>query len=340
MNIHIKTSGGCYDVTVCRGIIKNGNIGKYFSLDRKVLILTDDGVPAKYSRAVSLSCAKPYILTLPQGEQSKNIDTLQAVLKSLVDNGFTRTDCIVAVGGGVIGDLAGFAASIYMRGIDFYNMPTTLLSQVDSSIGGKTAIDYMGLKNIVGSFYQPKAVVIDPDTLLTLPDRQIANGLAEALKMSLTHDKQLFEIFENEDVFENIDEIILRSLKIKASVVEADEKESGLRKVLNFGHTLAHAIESVNNLQNLYHGECVAIGMLPMCDESVRVRLIPVLKKLNLPHSISSLSVDDIINAASHDKKLNGDNISVVYVPEIGSFRFDILPFSQYKSLLTEVLSK
>jgi 3-dehydroquinate synthase len=209
-----------------------------------------------------------------------------------------------------------------MRGIDFYNIPTTLLSQIDSSIGGKTAINFGGMKNIVGAFYQPKKVLIDPELLKTLPKRQISNGLAEAVKMALTSDKELFDIFENKDIEQNIDEIIVRSLNIKKSVVEQDEKEAGIRKILNFGHTLGHGIESSSGMSELYHGECVALGMLPMCSDKIRLRVINVLKKCDLYRKID-YNWDKITDAAFHDKKADGDSVSIVKVSDIGVFELE-----------------
>lgn len=326
MIIPVKTSSGEYNIILERGCLFKAK--EYLNLNRKVLIVTDSGVPCEYSETVAQSCKESYIFTFEQGETQKNITTWENILTFLVEKDFTRSDCVVAVGGGVVGDLAGFAAASYMRGIDFYNIPTTVLSQVDSSIGGKTAVDFKGYKNIVGAFYPPKAVLIDPDTLKTLPDRQISNGLAEALKMSLTNDKDLFEIFEKEDPLEKIDKVIEKALLIKRYVVETDEKESGLRKILNFGHTLAHAIESVSGLQELYHGECVALGMLPMCSDSVRERIIPVLEKLNLPISVSA-DFETVIEAMKHDKKKSGDMITVIYVEEIGSFQMKEMDFAQ-----------
>lgn len=335
-SLTVKASCGNYDIILERGALDN--VGSYLNLDRKVLIVTDSGVPKEYSQKVATSCKEAFIVTLENGETSKNLNNFELLLSKLVEYGFTRTDCVTAVGGGVVGDLSGFAASVYMRGIDFYNIPTTLLSQVDSSIGGKTAIDFMGIKNNVGAFYPPKKVIIDPETLKTLPERQIANGLAEALKMALTHDAELFGIFEQGSIEENIDFIIKRSLLIKKSVVESDEHEGGLRRVLNFGHTLAHAIESENEMKNLYHGEAVALGMIPMCDEKVRVSLIKVLERLNLPCKISAVDVERIIKACKNDKKLQGDEITLVYVPEVGSFEFLKIPFSEYENMLREII--
>ena len=257
----------------------------------------------------------------------------------MLQHGFSRKDCVVAVGGGVVGDLAGFAASAYMRGIDFYNMPTTLLSQIDSSIGGKTAINFEGVKNIVGAFYQPKKVLIDPDLLKTLPQRQIANGLAEAIKMALTSDPALFDIFENQDVETNLDEIIIRSLNIKKTVVEQDEKETGLRKILNFGHTVGHGIASSENLSELYHGECVALGLIPMCGESIRGRVIEVLKKCGL-YRTPTYDWDKIAESAFHDKKADGGSVTVTLVPAIGSFELKTLPCTEVINMAKECLEE
>ena len=273
-------------------------------------------------------------VTIKQGEASKNFDNYKMLLQKLVEYDFARSDAVIAVGGGVVGDLAGFVAASYMRGVDFYNIPTTVLSQVDSSIGGKVAIDFSGYKNLVGAFYPPKAVIIDPETLKTLPERQISNGLAEAVKMALTSNAKLFDIFENKNIMENIDRIIEESLKIKRFVVENDEKETGLRKILNFGHTLGHAIEVQK--EGLYHGECVALGMLPMCSNEIRKRLIKVLEKLNLPTKISFDS-DKIIEAMKHDKKISGDSITVITVDEIGSYKMEDIKFLELASKLKEV---
>ncbi len=333
MIIPVKCENGGYNIYLERGAISRAK--EYFNLDRNVLIVTDSGVPSEYSQIVATQAKSSKIVTFPQGEASKNFDTYKSILEALVQGDFTRTDCVVAVGGGVAGDMAGFAAATFMRGIDFYNIPTTVLSQVDSSVGGKTAIDFGGLKNIVGAFHQPKGVIIDPDTLKTLPQRQISNGLAEAVKMALTHDAQLFAMFESDNF--DIDTVIERSIKIKQSVVEADEKESGLRKVLNFGHTVGHAIES--NTPTLYHGECVALGMLPMCSEKVRARLVPVLNKLNLPTAVDC-DTDKIIDTMSHDKKMAGDMISVIRVESVGTFDITKVKFSDFSGEIKAVYNK
>ena len=321
MIIPVKTSQGGYDIVLERGVLSKAK--DFLNLDRRVLIVTDDGVPEIYAKTIADQCKDAHVLTLPQGEATKNFDSFKRILETLCECGFTRTDCVVAVGGGVIGDLAGFSAASYMRGIDFYNIPSTVLSQVDSSIGGKTAIDFYGYKNIVGAFYQPKCVLIDPDTLKTLDSRQISNGIAEAIKMSMTSDGEFFGMLEQGDV--DIDTIIYRSLLIKKSVVEADEKEAGLRKILNFGHTLAHAVESESN-GALLHGECVAIGMLPMCSDNVKARLLPILKRYSLPTE-HSFAPSQLIDALKHDKKATGDKITVVFVESVGSFELKTIDF-------------
>lgn len=316
MIIPLNLKEQSYEIVVEKGILNK--IGSQLDLNRKVLILTDSGVPCEYSQKVKDASNSGFIFTIPQGEESKCFDNYKLILEKMVNEGFTRTDCVVAVGGGVCGDLGGFVASTYMRGIDFYNVPTTLLSQVDSSIGGKCAIDFCGVKNIVGAFYQPKRVIIDPLTLKTLDKRQVNAGLCEAIKMACTCDKSLFELIENsENLDEILEDVIVGSLKIKRDVVEKDPKEKGLRRVLNFGHTVGHAIESY--AKNLLHGECVALGMLPMCAEGVRERLKALLEKYELPTSYEA-PVSQLIEYIARDKKASGKSITIACVNEIGSF--------------------
>ena len=326
MNIHLDLKDNSYDIIVERGILEKA--GEHINLNRRALVVTDSGVPAIYAQTLAKHCKSPIICTVESGEASKSIETFTKLLRIMLDNDFSRKDCVVAVGGGVVGDLSGYVASAYMRGVDFYNIPTTLLSQIDSSIGGKTAINFGGIKNIVGAFYQPKKVLIDPELLKTLPERQISNGLAEAVKMALTSDKELFEIFENKVIKDNIDEIIIRSLNIKKSVVEQDEKESGIRKILNFGHTIGHGIESSVNMEELFHGECVALGLIPMCDEKIRPRVVNVLKKCNL-YNLIDFDWDKISEVMFHDKKADGDTVAVTTVNEIGKYEIKTLKCSQ-----------
>lgn len=335
MVLHLDLGTRGYDITVERGAL--ARVGELFDLDRRVLVVTDSGVPADYAAAVASACGSAVIATVEEGEGSKSFSVFEGLCRLLLDEGFTRSDCVVAVGGGVVGDLAGFVAASYMRGIDFYNVPTTLLSQVDSSIGGKVAINLDSVKNAVGAFKQPRGVLVDPDVLATLPPRQIASGLAEAVKMSLTFDARGFELFERGDVADSLDEIIINALRIKKSVVEADEREGGLRRVLNFGHTVGHGIESAAGLFGLLHGESVALGMLPMCAPSVRARLLPVLERLGLPTRIET-DTEAVLDAVSHDKKLDGDSITVVYVNTVGSFELRKMPVEAFKNEVREAL--
>ncbi len=334
MNLTVRLGNNSYHIEVRRGALNDAD--RLFNLNRRVLIVTDSGVPEVYAKTVAAKCKTSIIETLPQGEATKCVESFLRLLTILTENEFTRKDCVVAVGGGVVGDLAGFAAACYMRGIDFYNIPTTLLSQVDSSIGGKTAIDFNGYKNIVGAFFQPKGVLIDPDVLSTLDARQISNGAAEIIKMAATGDAELFSALEKAPISEILEEAIIGSLKFKKYVVEQDEHEQNLRKVLNFGHTIAHAIESTLKFDELYHGECVAIGMLPMCSEEVRQRLIQVLQKNNLPTALCG-DKTKIANAMRHDKKATDNGVWCVKVDKIGEFRFEQLSFTQLEELIKEV---
>lgn len=308
-----------YDITVSRGAIKHAS--ELFALDRRVLVVTDDGVPAQYSKAIADAAGEPHILTIRHGEASKCPERYLEILKFMLACGFDRHDCVVAVGGGVVGDLAGFAAATYMRGIDLYNVPTTLLSQVDSSVGGKTAIDFLGYKNVVGAFWQPKGVIVDPDVLESLDARQFACGMSEIIKMFATSDGKMFGRLEDKTQCIPVEEIITAALRIKINVVEQDEHEAGLRRVLNFGHTIGHAIESISADEPypLLHGECVALGMLAITEGEVRRRLMHLLHRYDLPTAFrcdESRFREVLLN----DKKAQSGDITVVLVDEIGSF--------------------
>lgn len=334
MIIPMQLGENSYDILVEKGILAHA--GTQLRLDRRVLVVTDSLVPPAYAETLAKQCREPVICTVESGETSKSLGGLETLLQTMLDHGFSRKDCVVAVGGGVVGDLAGFAASMYMRGVDFYNIPTTLLSQIDSSIGGKTAINFGGVKNIVGAFYQPKKVLIDPDLLRTLPPRQLSNGLAEAVKMALTSDAELFRLIESENIADNLDTIIVRSLQIKKNVVEKDVREAGLRRVLNFGHTVGHGIETNSAL---YHGEAVALGLLPMCAETIRPRVIAVLQKCALYRKIP-YDWDKIAEAAFHDKKADGGMVCVTMVDEVGSFRFVSMPCTDVIAKARECLEE
>ena len=326
-----------YDIILKSGALEN--LYQFARLDRRVAVVTDSGVPAQYAQRVADQCKDAKIITVPRGEASKSFKILETVLRQMLEFNMGRGDLVIAVGGGVVGDLAGFAASIYMRGIDFINCPTTTLSMIDSSIGGKTAVDLGDTKNIVGAFWQPKLVIVDPETLSTLPRRHYINGLAEAVKASLLADPELFAIFEKGDVDARIGEIIYRSLRFKKNIVEQDEQEHGMRKALNFGHTIGHGIEAVNGIKGrrtvgLFHGECVALGMLPMIEsKALQKRVRAVYRRLGLPLR-TTYNKEKVLAEMLHDKKAQGGQITIIKVPGLGCWRAETIPVEGLRPLL------
>ena len=338
MKLTMKLNRSGYDIILKRGCLRN--LHQFTNVqNRKVFVLTDSGVPAQYAQTVAAQCPASTVYTVPQGEGSKSLKVYGQVLQAMLDFGMTRKDLLVAVGGGVVGDLGGFCAATFMRGIEFAHCPTTTLSQVDSSIGGKTAVDLGETKNIVGAFWQPCVVLIDPDTLDTLPHRQYVNGLAEALKAGIIADPELFALFEKGNVEDNIEEIIYRSLQVKKRVVEQDERETGMRACLNFGHTIGHGIEAVKGIRGrrtngLYHGECVALGMLPMIEDKQLVkRTRAVMRTLGLPVR-TGVDKHKVLGYMQHDKKSRGDSITVIRVPGLGCWRADKIAVSELGGLL------
>ena len=338
MKLTMNLGARSYDIILKRGCLSN--LYQFTDLThRKVFILTDSGVPEQYAQTVLAQCAQGTVYTVPQGEGSKCLKTYAAVLQAMLAAGLTRRDLLVAVGGGVVGDLGGFCAASYMRGIDFVNCPTTVLAQVDSSIGGKTAIDLGETKNIVGAFWQPKVVLVDFDTLATLPRRHVVNGLAEALKTALIGDAQLFALFENEHPEEQIEQIVYRSLKFKKKIVEQDEREGSVRACLNFGHTIGHGIEAVKGIRGrrttgLYHGECVALGMLPMIEDPALVKRVrAIYRTLGLP-TRTGANKAKVLEYMQHDKKTRGDRITVIKCPGLGCWRADTIPTTELPHLL------
>lgn len=335
MKLTMRLSERSYDIVVKRGSL--GHIGQLVNLNRKVLIVTDSGVPQEYAETVAQQCKEPFVETVRQGEQSKSIAVWQRLLSRMMSLHFGRGDAVVAVGGGVVGDLAGFVAASYMRGVDFINIPTTTLAQIDSSIGGKTALNLEHTKNIVGAFWQPKLVLIDPNTLKTLPKRHFAAGLAEAVKAGLLADSELLRIFEEENCEEFLEQILYRSLIVKKNIVEHDERESGERAALNLGHTLGHAIESATALHrkhSLYHGECVALGMLPMIeDNELKQRVKTIYQKLGLP-LCAEFDKETALQALRHDKKVQDNQLTVVKIPKAAAFRLDKVPFELAERVL------
>ena len=328
MTLRMELGDRSYDIVVERGCLQKA--GQLLDLARKVCIVTDEGVPAQYAKNLAAQCREPVIVTVDAGEEIKTMETVTKICRVLLERGFSRKDCVAAVGGGMVGDLAGFAAAAFMRGIDFYNLPTTLLSQVDSSIGGKTGVNLDGVKNIVGAFWQPQGVLIDPDTLSTLSPRLYAEGMAEAVKMALTSDAALFEKLEQGDL--PVEQVLEGALAIKKSVVEQDERESGPRKLLNFGHTIGHGVESAAR-GSLYHGECVALGMVPMCGREVRARLIPLLERLGLP-TACDLDKEAVWQAMQHDKKSSSSGFSAVFVEKPGQGFVKQVSFAEMKAIL------
>ncbi len=292
-----------------------------FDLRRKVLVVTDEGVPEAYSRAVLDQCTDGALLVLPQGEAAKNPGNVELILAELLKRGFTRSDAVVAVGGGVVCDMAGFAAAVYLRGIDYYNVPTTLLSQVDSSVGGKTAVNFGGVKNSVGAFHQPRGVLVDTDVLSTLTPRLFSEGLAEVIKMAATSDAALFSTLETaDDLRPLLPDIVSTALRIKLSVVASDPHDHDLRAVLNFGHTIGHAIEAASG--EFYHGEAVGIGMLYMSEGEAKQRIEKLLIKFGLPTE-DPFTVEELMKYVVSDKKRRGGVTRIVMVSEIGSYRFE-----------------
>ena len=307
MELKVNLKDNQYSVIIGNNIL--GSIDQYYSLNRKVLVISDDNIPSCYYEKVLNKCLNGYKYIIKHGEESKSIDNYLSINKFLLDNEFARDDLIIAIGGGVVGDLSAFVASTYKRGINFINIPTSTLAMIDSSVGGKTAINFEGVKNVLGTFYQPKLVLIDLDTLNTLDERHFNNGLIEALKMGIILDNEIIDLFN--DYKANIFDIIVKSLKAKIKIIEQDEKENNLRKILNFGHTIGHALEILN--QDLLHGEAVAKGMLYMLSGVQKDEIKAIINKLNIPlnYYINNL---DVINLIKNDKKVSNNKIDMIVI--------------------------
>lgn len=307
-------------------------IGKVFK-GKKIFILTDENVNRHYGHRVSKKLVESgydvKIGVLPAGEETKSFFTLPKVYNDLLDFNLTRSDLIISLGGGVIGDLGGFVASTYLRGVSFVQIPTSLLAQVDSSVGGKVAVDLEKGKNLVGSFYHPKLVLIDPLVLQTLDERFLTDGIAEVIKYGCIKDKSLFEYLnntENTEVINNIGTVIHRCCDIKRQVVENDERDNGERMLLNFGHTIGHAIEQYYNYSKYTHGEAVAIGMYNISLISERMGLTEagtsekiknILEKYNLPYNMD-IDIENIMDTMNLDKKKLGNKLNVILLSKIG----------------------
>lgn len=322
-----------YDIIIERGIISRA--GEYVkSGGGKAFVITDSNVAPRYLGSVvkSLEGAGLTVrsVTLPAGEKTKSFNTLPMLYSLALEAGLTRSDVVVTLGGGVIGDLGGFMAATYMRGVKFVQIPTSLLAQVDSSVGGKVGVDLPEGKNLVGAFHQPACVLIDPDTLSTLPAHFIADGMGEVIKYGCIKDEALFNLLEdiNGDktrLFEHIDDIIYICVDIKRRVVECDERESGERKLLNFGHTYGHALEKLNNFE-MSHGAAVAVGMeyitrisekKGQTEKGCAERISKVCKAFGLDGKPSA-DTDGIVSAVKNDKKGGKGGLDVVLLEKIG----------------------
>ena len=334
MEMTVSLKENSYPIYIEKGILNQAD--KYIKeiyQGNKIMIISDDQVYHYYGDLLTNVLNKEYIVehvTVPHGEQSKRFDILPSLYKSLLDFKLTRTDLIIALGGGVIGDLAGFVAATFLRGVKLVQIPTSLLAQVDSSVGGKVAVDLPEGKNLVGAFYHPRMVLIDPNTLKTLPERFINDGMGEVIKYGCIKDKSLFDKLNSYDNFEqlymDIDEIIYRCIGIKRDVVERDQFDFGDRLLLNFGHTLAHAIEQYYQYEKYSHGEAVAIGMVQLTKIAEENDLSPVwtsdiIKEICIKYNLpvySGLKTTDLLEAISLDKKNINKKLSLVLLKEIG----------------------
>ena len=299
-------------------------------INGKLVVITDTNVD-KYQSHECMEALKGYEgevhkYVIPAGEKSKNLDTVKDIYEFLINLKLDRNSTLVALGGGVVGDITGFAAATFLRGINFVQIPTSLLAQSDSSVGGKVGVDFNGSKNIIGAFYQPKFVYININTLRTLPKRELQAGLAEVVKHGIIQDAEFFDYIDyNVNKIFSFDESVLQYMtkvncSIKGSVVEKDEKESGLRANLNFGHTIGHAIETVMNFE-LLHGECVALGMvaafklaeyLEMVDSDLVDKVRNTLMKIGLPVKLENIDVDKVYNQMFFDKKIKGNKLNFI----------------------------
>ncbi|MGH7260786.1 MAG: 3-dehydroquinate synthase [Nitrospiraceae bacterium] len=327
-----------YDIRIKSGVL--GEIGAHLcalGFKGTVGIVTNPVIGRLYAPAVlrSLRAAglAPSTIVLPEGERTKSLRSVATILDALVKARFERGSTLVALGGGVIGDLTGFAASIYMRGIPFVQVPTTLVAQVDSSVGGKTGVNHALGKNLIGTFYQPRLVLVDPDTLRTLPAREWVAGLAEVIKYGVIEDEAFFAYLEQQMdrllklEAEPVGQVIARSCHIKASVVARDEREADLRRILNYGHTIGHALESLGDYRKLIHGEAVAIGMaqeadlarhLGLCAPEVVERQRALIRRAGLPDALPAVTFARLWAAMQHDKKVAHGRLHCVLPERIG----------------------
>lgn len=344
--VTVKVREG-YDILIDKGILDRcGELIKAVKPTGKCAVITDDNVDGFYGERVMKSLeaagieAAKYVF--PHGEASKNHSTLLGIYDFLAERGFTRSDYVAALGGGVVGDTAGFAAATYMRGIDFVQIPTTGISQSDSSVGGKTAVDIAGGKNLVGAFHQPRLVICDTDTLSTLTPEFFSDGMAEIVKHGMIKSAELFEILSNGDIKGNLVEIMKRNVTIKGKVVENDEREKGERMLLNFGHTLGHALEKYYDFKKLSHGYAISIGMSTfthiaerrgMCGAGVADKLDALLIKCGLP-TTDPAPLHELFRISLGDKKHLASGMNIVICPEIGKSEVVRMSVDEYEKFL------
>lgn len=336
-----------YDILIDKGIIDNcGKHIREIMPKGKCAVITDDNVDKLYGERVMKSLRSAGIeaakFAFPHGEASKNHTTLLKIYDFLAGNGFTRSDHIVALGGGVVGDTAGYAAATYMRGIDFVQIPTTVLSQADSSVGGKTAVNIKAGKNLVGLFHQPRLVIADTETLFTLTPEFFADGMAEVIKHGMIKSAEFFDLLLTRDIKENLVDIMKRNVTIKGQVVENDEREKGERMLLNFGHTLGHALEKYYNFTGLTHGCAVAVGMSTfthiaerrgMCKAGVADKLDALLTKCGLPIT-DPAPMDELFRLSLGDKKHLENGMNIVICPDIGKSTIVKMSVDEYQNFL------
>lgn len=337
--IPVQLGPQSYSILIDAGILAEaGKHCREVGLTGRAAVVTNPTVAGLYAETVTASLAaagyQPLLIQIPDGEAYKTSQTLQQVYDQLIEAGIDRRCFVVALGGGVVGDLAGFAAASYLRGIPFVQLPTTLLAQVDSSVGGKTGIDHPRGKNLIGAFHQPRLVLADVDTLTTLPEREYRAGLAEVIKYGVVLDRAFFELLESnvERLLardrELITTVVARCCALKAWVVEQDEHEAGLRAVLNYGHTLGHAFEALAGYAGLVHGEAVAIGMTlaaqisereGLCSADDRERIVALLRSLGLPTETPPADRDELIAALTQDKKSRAGVIQYICNQGLGA---------------------
>jgi 3-dehydroquinate synthase len=338
--LSVNLGANSYDIVVERGVLASlGERCHGVGLKGVAAVITNPTVAAIYGAVVQDSLRKAgynaVLIEIPDGEELKNSTTLNRLYDDLLNAGVDRSSFVVALGGGVVGDVAGYAAATWMRGVPFVQVPTTLLAQVDSSVGGKTGIDHPSGKNLIGAFYQPRLVLIDVDTLSTLDERQFRAGLAEVVKYGVAIDVSLFEFLEaNSNVIlamqpDVLIDIILKCCQLKAHIVELDEKEAGLRAILNYGHTLGHAFESLSGYRGLVHGEAVAIGMVlaarisaaeGLCSREEVARISGLITRFGLSIDIPKFDRQQLLNAVSADKKSKGGAITFICNRGIGTY--------------------